>query len=331
LLAKLQHLNSSNLIENLLTAQTDLKMVNDRIEHVANEATHTQTDAKASQHSVESAAAELSDIGSRIEKAANTVAQLNARGGEIQHAVSLINDISDQTNLLALNAAIEAARAGEAGRGFAVVAEEVRNLAEKTKTASASIGHIMNELLNDTASMCDDSNAMRTQTANTRKVVEELAARFRGFANSAHETLKEINHTQNQCFATLVKVDHIIYKQRAYMSVTSHGDSQYTQPVSVDHHNCRLGKWYYQGEGKQRFSGQPSFANLETPHQMVHSSAHQSLELIQQDWLHHPEIRERLYHTYENMEAGSRDVVRVIDQLVTEKSKAATQDVKGEG
>lgn len=64
----------------------------------------------------------------------------------MSEAIEAINSISSQTNLLALNASIEAARAGEAGRGFAVVAEEIRSLADETKSLTGRMGSFITSI-----------------------------------------------------------------------------------------------------------------------------------------------------------------------------------------
>lgn len=106
--------------------------------------------ADAIARSVEGVADQSHDMRANIEAAGHDIEEssvrllaLADRVDEIGDILLLINEIADQTNLLALNAAIEAARAGESGKGFTVVAEEVRRLAERSKSSAAQIADII--------------------------------------------------------------------------------------------------------------------------------------------------------------------------------------------
>lgn len=108
----------------------------------------------------------IDKISKAVNEAANAVEELGRNSDQIGAIVAVINEIAGQTNLLALNAAIEAARAGEQGRGFAVVADEVRKLAEKTSSATAEIGGMIQEIQHKTG------EAVRTMNAGTSDVKE---------------------------------------------------------------------------------------------------------------------------------------------------------------
>lgn len=67
-----------------------------------------------------------------------------------------------------------------------------------------------------------------------------LGGTRRHFATSARETQGHATLAQDMSFSSLVKVDHVIFKQRAYMTLNT-SDESYANAVTVDHHNCRLG------------------------------------------------------------------------------------------
>jgi len=91
-----------------------------------------------------------------VKEVYNNIIITNESAEFIGQASQVISSIADQTNLLALNAAIEAARVGEAGRGFAVVAEEIRKLAEQSKSAVDDITMNLNEFTGEVDSLVSD-------------------------------------------------------------------------------------------------------------------------------------------------------------------------------
>lgn len=97
-------------------------------------------------------------VENQNELANNIVGNVAEKTNNVQNILNTIGSIAEQTNLLALNAAIEAARAGEAGKGFAVVADEIRKLAEESKSASINIANILNEIDDGTKNASDAVN-----------------------------------------------------------------------------------------------------------------------------------------------------------------------------
>lgn len=124
-------------------------------------------------------------------------ASLSSR--KINEIIDIVNGIAFQTNLLALNAAVEAARAGEHGRGFAVVAGEVRNLAQKSASASAEV----QKLVNDTVQKIAAGNNLVLKTADSLKVITE-------YAKKISQEISEINAGSKEQSAALAEVNNVV-------------------------------------------------------------------------------------------------------------------------
>ena len=153
-------------------------------------------------------------------------------------------------------------------------------------------------------------------------MIESFRERFETFNRAAQETIGSTTNAQEISFSTLVKIDHIIYKQNAYIAVNNPGREVEAQAISVDNHNCRLGKWYYEGIGAEYFSHLPSYAVLETPHELVHGAAARALELAHQDWMKDEAVMSGIVEQLGQMEQASLEVMDLLTRM-TEESIAS--------
>ncbi|MEI4770222.1 globin-coupled sensor protein [Psychrobacillus sp. FJAT-51614] len=137
-----QSSDTSTSVEELIgTTNTLKKDVTNGIET----SIETIRTAEKGKQTIESLTNNTQEIFDKTSSMSNMIDKLNQTSTEILIVVKIVKDIANKTNLLALNSAIEAARAGEYGKGFAVVAEEVRKLAEQTKSSVEQIDILVGE------------------------------------------------------------------------------------------------------------------------------------------------------------------------------------------
>lgn len=317
--AGLHMLNTSNLLDNLKSNQEDLLSISEQMHKVEGIAINTGNNAENSLSSVDTISHSLTNINDNIHSVTDVITALIEDSKKVTESLSMITGIADQTNLLALNASIEAARAGEYGRGFAVVAEEVKNLSDHTKNAAMEVTKTLNSFNKRVNQMHSEAETSAELSQQIMERVDEFRNQFAALSESAKASVDYIGYAKDKTFALLTKVDHIVYKQNGYIAIENHKSCPQADAISVDHQQCRLGKWYFQGTGHDAFRSTQTYAKLNQPHADVHKFTRRAYQASRGNWQNNKSIIDTIIGDMQQSEDASAEVMALISDMVEEK------------
>ena len=185
--------------------------------NIAEQSNRVSSLAETGQEFAGSATEQMGDAETRAGSAANTIHDLNDKTEQIGEIISLIDEIARQTDILALNAAIEAAQFEEAAggnSGFNVVADEVKELAEQTRSAVGEIEDTLQTIQEQAERSADEVEATESRIENASETVNDLREQLdeiTGGIRQVDEGVQEIDRatddgaTSAQELATIVE------------------------------------------------------------------------------------------------------------------------------
>ncbi|WP_420476565.1 methyl-accepting chemotaxis protein [Noviherbaspirillum sp. ST9] len=192
-------------------------------ERAARVAADVCSESVAGRAEVDQGLRQISNAREDAQAASSMMGKLQDKARRIHGITEVINEIAARTNLLALNAAIEAARAGEHGRGFAVVAGEVRQLAQRTTSATGDIGVMVREINEEAERAATGMGALThkvMEAAQNVEKVHDFLSNIERLAGASQGEIEEIAAASREHVETTRRIAEAISRIRDGMLAT---------------------------------------------------------------------------------------------------------------
>jgi methyl-accepting chemotaxis protein len=209
--------DNSRLKQRSIQQSSALNTLNNHIHRMAEVLRQNAKNANQATHLAMESREQARQDSLMVKSVLHAMDNIKASSHKMSEIISIIDNIAFQTNLLALNAAVEAARAGDQGRGFAVVATEVRNLAQRSKSAANEI----KVLIQDSVNKIEEGNILVKQSSknleNMLNDVQKISGFILEISVANEEELGEIDKIHN----ALKVIEHITEQNIALVDNTS--------------------------------------------------------------------------------------------------------------
>ena len=101
----------------------------------------------------------------------------------------------------------------------------------------------------------------------------------------------------------------MIFKSNAYAAGF---EGKVSQEFS-DHHECALGHWYENGDGRAEFSATVAYGKLLEPHRQVHAEVNKAMTLLKEDQLRNTKA---ITDCFEAAEKASAELFDILNDMM---------------
>ncbi|MBM7647725.1 methyl-accepting chemotaxis protein [Bacillus ectoiniformans] len=309
----------SDIVKKFSRLQSNVSTIEDVVRLITGIA--DQTNLLALNASIEAARAGehgkgFAVVAQEVRKLAeNTVESLKMVQENVSNLKEVSNDVSDSiggTAGVIQNAAKEAKDSLPLLTKIVETISDIHDDVNGTAAISEEQAATMDDISSQMHQIATLTDYIRELGDDTGSAIHSLGKRINQFRMNVIDNNSIVLSTP--ALLMLSKTDHYIWKWRIYNMFLG---LEKVKPEEVSSHmDCRLGKWYYAPETKERFGHYDSFIRLEEEHKIVHREAKEAAAHFQNG------NRNEAEASLKKLDQASLQVVGYIEDILSQIRQA---------